>query len=276
MALLFNPLHLLVVPFLFLLSFVLATFATITTTLALCVLGFRAFIVYLDLIFSVFPRSFLGFSPSLGLSFSGSRQRYKYTPSDLPSKPQSLGRIQIRYFNGEPPLHGPSLSSTSLNLARRRRRRPSSTSIVSGGSITPVGAHSRNVSNTSLGLLPSTGPDRDFEGIGGWRTADDKDDDQVWTTINAKSSEWTPHHYRHHSRTASGGMPTTPGEYLMMKSRARSPGQKTDVVGRMTSPNSSRARTPSGPGMSFVMPVHSHGADGYFALTMGSKSKKSE
>ena len=161
--------------------------------------------------------------------------------------PQSLANLKWhrRYINHEP---SPDLQS----LQRRRRRRPSSSvSILStGGSTTPI-------SELGLGLAPSVGPGRDYEGIGGWRSGDD---DEVWTTINSRL-EFPDR--RHHYRTPSGGA-TTPGDggVLMMKERRRSP----EKAAKTTSPNSSRARTPS---VSRAVK-----GDSYFPLTMSPKMKK--
>jgi hypothetical protein len=122
---------------------------------------------------------------------------------------------------------------------RRRRHRRSSSALSTAGTTTPI-------SEKGLGLLPSIGPERDFEGIGGWRLGGD---DETWTTINSRLElPDKQHHGRNHHRSPSGG-PTTPGEggYLMMKGRNRSPGAK-----HLASPNSSRTRTPTGPRIAFA------------------------
>lgn len=157
---------------------------------------------------------------------------------------------KLRYADAASRSPSPTAIATSL---RRRRRRPSS---VSAGSLTPIAR-----ADSTLGLFPSVGAERDFEGLGGWRVGED----DAWTRINSRSElPDRGHHYYHHQRSASGGGPTTPGEggYLMMKARTRSPEDK--AAGRKSaSPNSSRARTPSGSRVAGAgkMP------EGYFPMT---------
>lgn len=152
------------------------------------------------------------------------------------------------------PPSSPSLTSPSRKATHRRRRR-SSASAISVRSAS-------SISDRGLGLIPSIGPERDYEGIGGWRVGGQQDD-ELWATVNPKVE-------RHHYRTPSGGGPTTPGEggFLMMK--GRSPRTPDTLVGR-TSPNSSRARTPTGPkaftGMS------SEPSGGYFSLSRNTSPK---
>lgn len=171
-----------------------------------------------------------------------------------------LSLIPSRRFQGVPhrplPRHpsSPTLTSPSRKAAHHRRRR-SSASGISGGSTS-------SISERGLGLIPSIGAERDYEGIGGWRVGGEQDD-ELWTTVNPKLD-------RHHLRTPSGGGPTTPGEggYLMMK--GRSPRTPETVVGR-TSPNSSRARTPTGP--SRFTGMSGEGTGGYFALSRNTSPK---
>ncbi|TQS33551.1 hypothetical protein Golomagni_06100, partial [Golovinomyces magnicellulatus] len=203
MALL-NPVNAAIVPFLFLVTVPLALFAGITTTLAFSVLICRVIVVYLDIALSLVNQSLAGVKI-----------------------PLRLQQAAIRSNSPSPTRGQPSLSF------RRRRRRPSSVSV---GTITPVHGH-----DASLGLTPSVGAERDYEGVGGWRIGDD---DDIWTTINSRLELPDRHATRNHHRTPSGG-PTTPGEggYLMMKRRNRSPELSSPKM--QTSPNSSRARTPS-------------------------------
>lgn len=155
------------------------------------------------------------------------RRRHPATPAGTPRV--SPPRRQLLY---SPPQH------------RRRRRSSASTS---------------SLGERGLGLIPSVGAERDFEGIGGWRLGG-RVEDELWTTVSNPPPE------RHHYRSPSAGGPTTPGEggYLMMKGRARSPAESSPVVLYSASPNSSRARTPTGPRVAFK---GSGQADGYFALS---------
>ncbi|KEY70920.1 hypothetical protein S7711_00762 [Stachybotrys chartarum IBT 7711] len=226
MALL-NPVYAFMVPFLFVVTVPLAICAGITSTLAFSVLIVRVIAVYIDIALSLVPKSLLGRSRSRTLT------HYRRAASTRPSSAHS----------DDP--------SPALTPVRRRRRRPSSVSIRSG-STTPVG-------DGGLGLIPSVGPERDFEGIGGWRVP--QGDDTTWTAIHSRLELPDRQHFgRHHQRSASSGGPVTPGEgsYLMMKSRRRSPEAK--AFKRSVSPNSSRVRTPNG----HLALTGYGGSDGYF------------
>lgn len=239
MALL-NPVYAFVLPFLFLATVPLAVFAGITTTLAFSVLICRVVVVYLDVALSLVPQSIAG-------RLKSGRSRRMRHASAIDTTIAAFGTAGIS--NSPPP---------TPFIRTRRRRRPSSASLMSAGSATPV---------SELGLIPSVGAERDYEGVGGWRTGDD----EIWTTINSRLELPDRQYARNHHRTPSGG-PPTPGEggYLMMKSRTRSPESKSSIK-PSPSPNSSRARTPSGPRISFAG-VGS--ADGYFPLTMSPTAAK--
>ncbi|KAF5025812.1 hypothetical protein F66182_2145 [Fusarium sp. NRRL 66182] len=225
MALL-NPVYASVVPFLFVVTVPLAVFAGITTTIAFSVLILRVLAVYIDVALSFVPHCL------------GGRKIRPYRPNNYrphsqlldPSAPSAL------YNTLSPPSAGSIAFESSL---RRRRHRRSSSALSTAGTTTPI-------SEKGFGLLPSIGPERDFEGIGGWRLGGD---DETWTTINSRLElPDKQHHGRNHHRSPSG--PTTPGEggYLMMKGRTRSPETKRSSA----SPNSSRTRTPSGPRIAFT------------------------
>lgn len=165
------------------------------------------------------------------------------------------------YFSGRKSyLHyasrSPSTTSSPTLTPLRRRRRRRSSSALSAGTITPIG-------EGALGIAPSIGPERDFEGVGGWRVGDD----EIWTTINSRLELPDKQYGRNHHRTPSG--PTTPGDggYLMMKGRNSSPANKRATA----SPNSSRTRTPSGPRVGFIGKTH---IDGYFPAMKTSPSKR--
>jgi hypothetical protein len=252
----FNPVYALVIPSLFVVTVPLAILAGITTTLAFSVLILRVIVVYLDIALSLLPQSL------------ASLHRRDIVDAAASPSPHKLP---------EPRSSSPTLSSSSLkqqHALRRRRRRPSSTAsaISGGGSASSMVSVAGGGERGGLGLIPSIGPERDFEGIGGWRVGGDAVDDEVWTTVNPKlempERPFGPH-YHHHHRTPSSGGPTTPGEggYLMMRTRNRSPEIRTGaaIAARApSSPNSSRARTPTGPRLAFA-PVNP-AADGYFAL----------
>ncbi|PFH56169.1 hypothetical protein XA68_16957 [Ophiocordyceps unilateralis] len=267
---LINPVQTLFVPFLFVAMIPLAVFAGITTTLAFSVLGFRVIAVYLDIALSLMPQCFSSSesppvvtasssSPSsLGANHQQSRHRSlspatsssTHSVDNSPTTPTQQHLLHLHLHQAQ-------------SVPRRHRRRPSSlTSVVSAGSITPGGG-------MAMGLMPSVGPDRDFEGVGGWR--DDRGgNDDTWTTINSRFELPDRVYARNHHRSPSGGA-VTPGDtgVLMMKARARSP---APAEARITpSPNSSRARTPSASRMSVM---NMGASDGYFSLTMSPTASK--
>ncbi|KAG5977028.1 hypothetical protein E4U55_007100 [Claviceps digitariae] len=254
MALL-NPVYAFVVPFLFVVTVPLALLAGVTTTLAFALLISRVIIVYLDVALSFIPQSLARFT---------SHRRYIRLQDQVPAI--SATSANSPASSNEDSSRASSIYQQSL-LQRRRRRRPSSTVsfLSSGGTATPIG-------DFGLGLMPSVGPERDFEGIGGWRVGDD---DELWTTINSRMELPDRGFIRHHCRTASGGGATTPGGdggVLMMKTRRRSPEARAAVAMTASSPNSSRTRTPS---LSRFQNLTTIGnPDSYFALNPSPKGSK--
>lgn len=233
---LINPMYAIIVPFLFLFTVPLAIFAGITTTLAFTVLIFRVILVYFDLALSLLP------------SYITGRPRYVSYASKSPSSASP----------------SPSLTPTRRS-ASRRTRRPSTASAHSVGTITPISEAG------GIGLFPSVGIDRDYEGVGGWRLGNGNDD-EVWTTINSRLELPDRQYQRHHHRSPSGG-PTTPGGgdgYLMMKGgRNRSPESNRGGYA-LVSPNSSRARTPTN--ASHVAFTALDGADGDYFPSLSPKA----
>ena len=228
----FNPIHAVIIPSLCLVTVPLAILAGITTTVAFGVLIIRLLLIYLDIAISVVPQSLSGITKHV---FSQPISATAAPPPPRLASPSPLRRQQPSY---------------------NHRRRRSSASARSGSA--------SSISERGLGLIPSVGPDRDFEGIGGWRFGG-AEDDELWTTVSPRPDAPTRNHHHHH-RTPSGG-PTTPGDggYLMMKGRTRSPAETGDNI-RTMSPNSSRARTPTGPKIAFTG-IGIGQADGYFALS---------
>ncbi|KAL6898150.1 hypothetical protein GGI43DRAFT_385044 [Trichoderma evansii] len=248
MALL-NPLYACVVPFLLITTIPLAIFAGITTTFAFSILIFRVFVVYLDIALSLVSQSLAHLTESSGF-ITSNRNKNHLRPPRTSSSSSSI--------NSRANSVSPSASSTLLK--RHRRRRPSS--VYSAGTTTPG-------SDIGLGLIPSVGAERDFEGVGGWRLGDD-DDDAAWTTINSRSELHDRSHDRNHRRTLSGGPTSSSAEsgFLMMKGRTRSPEK---MLLTTPSPNSSRVRAPSAAPRLGSSANHS---DGYFPLMTYSKAAK--
>lgn len=100
---------------------------------------------------------------------------------------------------------------------------------------------SRSESHTSL--IGVGVPNRDFEGLGGWRIAEDGQDDAIWLGLNARLELQAPggEKQRRHKRSVSSQSQMTP----------ISPG------GLRISPMQSRNRTPS---------EARSGPDGYFSI----------
>jgi hypothetical protein len=121
------------------------------------------------------------------------------------------------------------LNSSSLP-ARRPKHRSSGGSPTSGGSLTPVAG------DINLGLNQSTGPQRDFEGVGGWRLDAPSEDDPIWTNVNSRL-ELPADHVRRHRRSLTSG--STFGD-CGWRGTGRSYSPEATVI----LPNSSRARTP--------------------------------
>lgn len=220
---LINPLHALLAPCLFLLTLPLAIFAGLTTTIAFTVLVCRVVIVYLDIALSLLPKAprplRLGFRRSRAPLPSASRLVPRTSRASSFAGPLPTGAVASD-FRGDIASRNASYNNvaTSPVSTRRRRRRPSSVSVVSAisaGTVTPSGDTGLGL---GLGLLPSIGLERDYEGIGGWRVGEESDNaaaplaDDAWTTINSRfelpdnGSSHRPrsrHHHHHGSASSS-------------------------------------------------------------------------
>ncbi|KAI3400662.1 hypothetical protein diail_2374 [Diaporthe ilicicola] len=270
-----NPVYVLIVPFLFVVTVPLAILAGITTTFAFSVLMFRVAVVYVDIAVNMVPQYLTGRRVyPFPRGYANALLNTTEPSSNLPPSPVGSGS---------------SSPVTSRQVARHhRRRRTSGASLQSVGSITPVDDHGGAGGNGNSGLfgagskrnsfmmIPSIGMDRDFEGVGGWRLGGGRnpedDDDDAWTHINSRLELPLDYQRKHHQRSPSGGGSTTPGgggsagEFLMMKSprAARSQDRSPEKAGKrgkekkdkeagakigggsaLTSPNSSRVRTPT-------------------------------
>lgn len=73
--------------------------------------------------------------------------------------------------------------ASSFSAHQRRKSRRSSLGSVGSehGTITPKAGDTG-----SFGLITSTGIDRDFEGVGGWRFPDPEEEDSQWTSLNSR------------------------------------------------------------------------------------------
>lgn len=174
----------LISPVLLLISFPFAIFATLTTTLALSALFFRALIVYAELALVLIQNHFTAAGES---------------------KRMSLGRQSTPQVNDE-------------KDARRKSRRSSTGSGYSNtGSITP-----KMTESGGLGIYGGGGIERDFEGVGGWRIPGSDDDDVLWTSMNSRlelPAIIDDRKRNHHRSVTSGSLSST---QLIARSPARS------------------------------------------------------
>ncbi|KAH6607827.1 hypothetical protein Trco_004140 [Trichoderma cornu-damae] len=243
MALL-NPIYACVVPLLLVTTIPLAVFAGITTTFAFSILIFRVFVVYLDIALSLVSQSLAHLTES-------GRGKTRHLRPPRPSSASSS--VHSRNNSVSP-------SASSALLKRHRRIRRPSSSVYSAGSATPA-------SDMGLGLIPSVGVERDFEGVGGWRLGDgDDDDDEAWPAISSRSEL-----DRNHRRTLSGGPANAPAEggVLMMKGRTRSRDKRPMAT---PSPNSSKVRAPSAAPRLGLAGASQN--EGYLPMAMSSKATK--
>jgi hypothetical protein len=138
-----------------------------------------------------------------------------------------------------------SFSNPGAVPIRRRKRRSSGGSGASAGSLTPV------ASDINFGLNQSIGPQRDFEGVGGWRLDVPSEDESLWTSFNSRLELPADHVRRHRRSLTSGSVPSD---------RRRGDGSHSPEAA-MVSPNISRARTP---------PMSATAGEGYFPSQPGS------
>ncbi|KAM3077104.1 hypothetical protein ACMFMF_005020 [Clarireedia jacksonii] len=183
---LISPFYAIILPFLFVFTLPFAIFASITTTLAFCVLFFRVTVVYIELALAVIPYYLLGPKAS-----HKNNSQYKLTPT-----------------------------FSIIPVARRKKRRSSVSSNHSAtGSITPV--PKVGGSESALGLSQSIGPARDYEGVGGWRLDNSgSDDDAQWTNMNSRLELPANHGRRHHQRSLTSGSLPSPEDLRIVRGRS--------------------------------------------------------
>ena len=232
----FNPLKLLGSPLLLVISFPLASFAAFTTTLAFTTLLIRVSLVYFE----------------LGLALLGS---WLFATSTVKEN--------------RPYITSPAASSFS-STRRHHRRRSSvcSSETPPEQQITTVTDYANNLrhppkSQSFASLVSTAGPDRDFEGVGGWRLSGDWEEEALWFGMNSRLERPAPTgerrrpRHRHHQRSLTSGSQWFGGS----------------SEGMRMSPMQSRARTPS----ALDSANNVIGADGYFALQPhGRHADKSE
>lgn len=241
--------YIIIFPFIMFFTIPLAVLAGVTTTISFAILMFRLLFVYFQLFMSLLP-SWLSWSRRSRHIPYGAAWFPRSSPSSMVSSSPSGGSAPT--FAGPGPLTHRSLSLNRIPQRRRpRSRRMSSTSAAPDRDASTPSLASESGGGGgggNMGLIPSIGIGRDFEGIGGWRLGceDDADDDR-WAMINSRLEFFDrPHHgARHHRRASSGG---TEGGLMMKGGRHRarsrrpphSPASIRSVV--RVSPNSSRVR----------------------------------
>ncbi|XXG94383.1 hypothetical protein Hte_000638 [Hypoxylon texense] len=238
----FNPLQIFIFPFLFFVALPLALCAGFTTILAFMVLFLRLFLVYFDVGLETVRYVLLGHAAHA--RYIASQQTPNTTPTPSESSPPSSPEARTR----------------------RRRKRQSS---ISSGTTTPIG------NLEGLGLTPSLGFERDFEGVGGWRldrvdVDADTAEDQQWYTLNSRLD--IPDR-RHHFRSQSGGavLSGANGLGLYVKGANTTGAYSPDGMRIYASPNSSRSRTPT---CSKPPAFTKLDEDGYFPMLEGKHAKK--
>jgi hypothetical protein len=206
-----NPLYALAPFLLLMVSVPLAMFAVVTTSIAVSLLACRAAIVYVQLAVAI-----------LGAWID-------------PTPPKAF-----------PALHPspPTLSPGQTSPNRQRNHRSSNASSFSSqDTIVPSTKVSRLPNRPNPTLFGPSEITRDFEGVGGWRTPGDDDEEALWMGINSRLQLPADTTARRHQRSLTGGA---------------SPGQRwswSPEAFRM-SPVQSRARTP--------VRLAAEGGGGYF------------
>ncbi len=204
---LFSPLSLLGPPILILISIPLAWFAAFTTFAAFATLLVRVSLVYID----------------LGLALVHSWLFVR--------KPRS------RRSRAHPSPSSPVHTSPS-RLRRRQSSRSSLTSNASSQDLTMTRKPpSRKESIASL--VSTCGPNRDYEGVGGWRLSGDGQEEALWIGMNSRlelPAAGGERNRRHHNRSLTSGSQRwswSPEAIRMspVQSRARTPTAAESRIG---------------------------------------------
>ncbi|OJD35732.1 uncharacterized protein BKCO1_15000122 [Diplodia corticola] len=195
----FNPLYLLAPPVLIVASLPLVGLAILTTSLAVVTLLVRVSIVYFE----------------LGVALIHS---WLFTSRHPPALEKYRSRASSGY---------------STPTRHHRRRRSSAASLLAAGDQAPP-RRPPTKSESFASLVSTAGPNRDFEGIGGWRMSGDGEEEALWIGMNSRLELPTAlpaEKHRRHQRSLTGGSQRWSWSPEAMK----------------MSPVQSRARTPNGP-----------------------------
>lgn len=193
-AAMFNPLYLLAPPALIVASLPLVALAVLTTSLAVGTLLIRVSIVYFE----------------LGVALIHS-WLFATNNAALANKHRSRAS-----------------SGHSTPTRHHRRRRSSAASLLAADQPFPRRPPTKSESFASL--VSTAGPNRDFEGIGGWRMSGDGEEEALWIGMNSRLELPTalPDKHRRHQRSLTGGSQRfswSPEAIRMspVQSRARTP-----------------------------------------------------
>ncbi|CZS97248.1 uncharacterized protein RAG0_06414 [Rhynchosporium agropyri] len=199
-----SPLYTLILPFLFLTTLPIFLFASLTTILAFSLLFLRVLVVYIELALTIIPYWILGpQSLTLPPSFS---QASSHSPSTTSPTSPSLYRNSGNTWS--------AVNAGGMGVRRRKRRGSGSSTLSATGSITPIPGENGTIINTGMGLNQSLGPNRDYEGVGGWRIEKDTGDgngsdnegaEGLWTRINSRLELPAEQHVRKHHRSLTAG-----------------------------------------------------------------------
>lgn len=167
----FNPLYLLAPPVLIVASLPLVALAVLTTSLAVVTLLIRVSIVYFEL--------------GVALIHSWLFATNHVSTSD---KHRSLAS-----------------SGYSTPTRHHRRRRSSAASLLAADQ--SMSRRPPTKSESFASLVSTAGPNRDFEGIGGWRMPGDGEEEALWIGMNSRLELPTalPDKHRRHQRSLTGG-----------------------------------------------------------------------
>ncbi|KAH3971734.1 hypothetical protein HBI80_093320 [Parastagonospora nodorum] len=169
-----NPVYAFAPLILLSISIPLAIFATITTTIAFFLLFCRVFVVYIELVVAI-----------VGAWLS-------------PEPPKKLPL---------PVQHSPTASTPAPLAVTRHRQLYSSLgiSIPSQNIVVPAVKPGRlDISNGMLQTTNTSDVPRDYEGVGGWRTPGNDDEEALWMGMNSRLQLPGESPARRHHRSQSG------------------------------------------------------------------------
>jgi hypothetical protein len=176
-------------PLLLMVAIPLASFAAITTTIAICALTLRASFIYFELVVALLQA----------------------------------------YFFPAPPKVRPSKRPASRHPSPTRTRHRRSSIASSSSSINSAASRASRLNNKSAFFVSLFGTGeitRDYEGVGGWRVSDGPDEDATWLTMNSRL-ELPAMSPRNHRRSLTAGSQSPP-KWSPVTSRARTPNRSED------------------------------------------------